>query len=149
MTSWAYTLTPPSSVGSQEEAERPIEKLAFKDIAIDWTARDVEIPLRLVSGVDAIMQEIRLRLGFYLGTWFLDQRLGIPWIEQIFTTAPDLPHVDALLRRAIGTTPGVREVLNFRSSFDRATRRYYVEEFEARLVDGSTVALVATPLEIA
>lgn len=147
MTQWSYQVSPaPSSTGATSETAVPIERLAFKDLAIDWSTGDLSVPIRLVEGVDAIVQNMRIRLRFMLGEWFLDQRLGIPYIEQIFVAAPDIPMVDALMRRAILTTPGIAAVVVWNSRFESAERRYYVDRFEAKLVDGSTLALVNTPL---
>ena len=39
--------------------------------------------LELLEGVDEIVQKLDTRLQFFLGEWFLDQRLGIPYYEDI------------------------------------------------------------------
>ena len=147
MTQWSYQVSPaPSSTGATSETAVPIERLAFKDLAIDWATGDLSVPIRFVEGVDAIVQNLRIRLRFMLGEWFLDQRLGIPYIEQIFVSSPDVPLVDALLKRAILTTPGIAAVPVFQSRFESAERRYYVDRFEAKLIDGSVLSIVNSPL---
>lgn len=149
MAEWSYLVTPaPAVSGASSETSVPIERLAFKDLKIDYsvTPARLAVPIVLVEGVDAIVQNMRRRIKFFLGEWFLDQRLGIPYIEQVFVAAPDIPMIDALFRKAIRSTPGVAEVPVFRSRFESAERRYYVDEFRAKLVDGSTLELTPSPL---
>lgn len=143
---WSYSVIPAVSVAGVDALAPSIELLAFKDLAIDWTINDLAVPIRLVEGVDAIVQNMRIRLRFFLGEWFLDQRLGVPWIQRIFVASPDIRDVDQILRRVILSTPGIASVDRFASRFERGERRYYVDEFEAKIVDGSTLRLEETPL---
>ncbi len=83
-------------------------------------------------------QRLHENLSFFLGEWFLDQRLGIPYFEQIIGQKPDLGLIDTLYRRAIRATPGVAAITNLKLAFDRATRALSIR-FEAALNDGTAI----------
>lgn len=69
--------------------------------------------LALVDGLDAIAQHVAIRLQFFQGEWFLDQRVGIPYFQQVLVKAPNLTAVRSLLRDAVTTTPGVIAIVKF------------------------------------
>lgn len=81
--------------------------------------------LVLVDGTDAIIQQIRIRLNFFLGEWFLDSREGTPWY-QILGERPDLGLVYETVRQVLITTPGVESVDTLRVSMDDPVRQLNV-----------------------
>lgn len=95
------------------------------DLLLDSTG-DIDIDsnfnLRIVDGIDAIIQHLKLRLQFFRGEWFLDTRIGMPWFEEVLRKAPDLSVVQSLVREAITTTPGVTEISEFSLDYDGVTR---------------------------
>lgn len=93
---------------------------------------------RLVTGDDATLQRVRLRLGLFAGEWILDQTVGIPWIPWMERKmALRLGEIGAVLRAAIETTPGVNRVLGWSSAYDTSARR---ATFTGRfLLDSGTV----------
>ncbi len=78
--------------------------------------------LVLLTGLDAIIQHLKIRFRLFLGEWFLDTRVGIPWFEDILRKSPDLNVVNSLLREVITTTPGVIAITAFDLAVDSATR---------------------------
>lgn len=94
--------------------------------------------LVLVSGVEAIAQDIRTRLRWFRGEWFLDARTGFPWFERVLGQKVTERVVELLLRRAIGTTPGVTRIATLRVSIDRRSRELQAT-FSAVAVDGSVI----------
>lgn len=54
-----------------------------RDLEFDGTQR-----LRMVDGLDARKQRIRLRLGTHTQEWFLDTLLGVPWMELVEKGTP-------------------------------------------------------------
>ncbi len=142
--SWSYILTPPEAVASSAAAVPTVDILAIKDLAVDESG-DVEIPLRLVAGADAIVQRLRIRFVFWLGAWFLDLRQGLPMIEKVYERNPDLTVIETLFKRAITTCPGIAAVKAFAMAFDRRRRELRVEQFEVTLRDGSTLTLTNLP----
>jgi len=109
----------------------------MSDIALDADG-DLLIAtnsLSLVTGDDAIVQNLRIRFQFVLGEWFLDSRIGIPYFAEILIKNPDLTRVRGIFRQAILTTPGIDSLEEFTLDFDRAIRRLTLE-FIARKDDG-------------
>lgn len=82
--------------------------------------------LVLLTGAEAVAQELRIRFRFFLGEWFLDRRLGIPYYERILIKNPATNVVRSLLREVALETPGVLELQEFRTDFDNAARRLTV-----------------------
>lgn len=94
--------------------------------------------LALVDGVGAIVQNIRIRLQFFLGEWFLDLREGLPYFQEILVKGPNLGRVRALFRAAILETPGVSLVDLLDLDLDAPTRVLTVT-FRATLDDGTII----------
>jgi hypothetical protein len=91
--------------------------------------------LVLVTGRDAIAQHLSIRLRTFLGEWFLDRRVGMPYFEQILVKDPNLAAVKALYRRAILTTPGVTDLKRLELTADAVNRSLTVS-FLAETKDG-------------
>ena len=94
--------------------------------------------LVLIDGADAVAQQLKIRLRFIQGEWFLDQRVGIPYYSQIWVKNPNLPLVATIYRRAILSTPGVESVERLDYDFSASTREYRLD-FSAKL-EGEDVA---------
>lgn len=112
----------------------------MSDLALD-TFGNLDLTnddLSFVTGADAVAQHLRIRLRFIRGEWFLDQRVGLPYFEQVWVKNPNLGAVQATYRRAITTTPGVESLERFDQSFDPATRELTIT-FSAKL-EGEDVA---------
>lgn len=104
----------------------------------DWELDDdgdLIIPLRYTTGLKATAQGIRIRIQMFKGEWFLDQDLGVPYLE-----SDTVAESDAILgqkfnetralnafRSIIAATPGVESILALAVSFDRSTRTLSVE----------------------
>lgn len=101
----------------------------FGDLVLD------EGDLLINEGIEAIQQNIIQRLKTYLGEWFLDNQIGLPYYEQILVKNPDIGKVDALFQNAILGTPGVLSLDTYRAVFDKATRRFSVA-FKATCTSG-------------
>lgn len=92
----------------------------------------------LTTGAEAAQQEVRIRLGFFLGEWFLDEAVGIPYRQQILIKNPSFPAVRELFRLAILDAPDIASVrsVNIVYARDRTARIHY----RAVLLDGSEVS---------
>jgi hypothetical protein len=112
----------------------------MSDLALD-TFGEVDFSQKgpyFIHGADAVAQHLRIRLRFYLGEWFLDTRVGIPFYTQIFVKNPNLAAINTVFRRAIVSTPGVEILERLDLALDSATRQLTLE-FTAKL-DGEDVA---------
>ena len=94
--------------------------------------------LTLTSGIDAVVQRLRLSLRFFRGEWFLDRRVGVPYFERILVKGPNIPAITTLFRDAVLADPEVTEVLGLELDFAAAARTLAVS-FTARTTLGETV----------
>jgi hypothetical protein len=113
----------------------------MSDFKLDPVTGDLDLStgdLQFVTGADAVAQHLLVRLRFYLGEWFLDTRVGIPYYSQILVKNPNLAAIRTTYRQAILSTPGVETLERMDLEFDAATRELALD-FSARLA-GETVA---------
>ena len=99
------------------------------DLLLDPITGDLDLSsndLQLVTGVDAIVQQLTIRYRFFLGEWFLDTREGVPWYQRILIKNPGFSDVNAILRQVAVDTPHIAKVNRFDSSFDPTTRELTV-----------------------
>ena len=75
----------------------------------EWAIADGDFSS--VAGADAVPQGIRIRLGMFLGECYLDETVGVDYIDSILVKNPDPLLVRALLSQAIAETPDVTEVV--------------------------------------
>ena len=85
-----------------------------------------------------VAQRLDENMSFFLGEWFLDQRLGIPYRQKIIGSAPDLALLDTIYRRSAYKTVGVSSVKNMKIGFDRSSRKASVA-FTTVLKDGTLI----------
>ena len=102
--------------------------------------------MELVTGNDAVRQHLLIRLRTFLGEWFLDTRVGIPYFDEILRKNPDSALVRSIFRQAILTTPGIDDVPALTVSID--SNRLLTLEFEALLSDGVVLAFPAFVIEV-
>lgn len=114
----------------------------YSELALDPGTWDVAVPLRLLRGGEAILQRVKVRFRFFLGEWFLDQRLGIPYYRDILVKRPNLPLIGGIFRQALATTPGIKAVRELTTTLDNSRRRLLVD-FDA-VLDTSNAALRVT-----
>ena len=114
---------------------------------LDPATWDLVVPLRILRGAPAVVQRVRCRFRFWLGEWFLDTRLGVPYRERVLIKNPDTNLISALFRDVLATTPGIRAVEYFRAELDRPTRSLTCN-FLAYLTDGATVVAQGEPFVV-
>lgn len=111
--------------------------MAFK---IDSISNDLLIEngnLVLVKNeIEGIDQHLRARLKTFLGEWFLDSRIGVPYFQQILGNKnPSTNLISAIFRREILKSSGVTSVKNLSVGLD-AKLRELVVSFEATTANG-------------
>lgn len=103
------------------------------DLAFDATGQPT-----FVDGVEAIAQDVRTRLRWFRGEWFLDARTGFPWFQRVLGQKVTSRVVEFLLRRTIAGTPGVARLASMRVSIDRRTREL-TASFSAVSTSGAAI----------
>lgn len=79
--------------------------------------------LAVVTEAKAVAQHARQRLMTHEGEWFLDTRVGVPWLSDILGRAYDQVLAEAVVKGCLLDTDGVTGIETFSVSFDRAIRR--------------------------
>jgi hypothetical protein len=92
--------------------------------------------IKMVSDGDEVCQQVRTRLLFYLGEWFLDTTVGIPYFQEVFTKPAIISLVESRLKDEIISTPGVLSLDSFATNFNSTTRALTVS-FSATTIYGS------------
>lgn len=108
------------------------------EFALDQATDDLEFPLRILEGGPALLQRIKVRLRWFLGEWFLDQRQGMPYYRDIMVKNPDPILLASIFRQVLLSTPGIVRIGFLTISLDRPTREVRVD-FECIGADGTLV----------
>ncbi len=95
------------------------------DIALDLTPTSptfndlliVNGNLVLVDGVGAIQQHVVQRIRIFLGEWFMDNTIGIPFFDQVLIKNPDQSKIDAIFQNVILGTPGMEQLTSESSRY--------------------------------
>lgn len=124
----------PLSVSQPDEATD--DDLPFATLAIVEATGDVEIPPRIVTGVEAYRLRLTARLNFFKREWFLDKRQGMPYYEVVFVKNPDISLVQAIFRRAILLTPGTQSIKKMTTAFDQTLRSFTINPLEIIVTGG-------------
>ncbi|USE78978.1 hypothetical protein NDR89_20290 [Cupriavidus gilardii] len=81
----------------------------------------------LIDGAERIAQQIKVTLLTFLGEWFLDITVGVPYLEQVLVKAPDRAALEAIFRSRIAAVPGVRLVRRIDLQIDHQGRALAVD----------------------
>lgn len=113
----------------------------MSDIRLDFS-HDLDLfrsELSLVQGEEAIQQQLRIRLQFFLGEWFLDTQVGVPFYRDILIKNPNLALIRDVFRRAIITTPGIASVEELNVEITDKALRVLSVSFRATMDTGETL----------
>lgn len=80
--------------------------------------------LILIEKSEEVEQLVRTNLRTFFQEWFLDTRIGIPYIEEFFVKTPNIGRIDAILKNVILNTPGVEQLVSFELGFITETRSF-------------------------
>ncbi len=116
------------------------------DLAVDQITGDLVVEafdLKIERSLEAIAQELRLRLRFFLGEWYLDRTFGVPYYQTVFQKPADAAILDSVFKDAILATPGVVRLETFSIDFDGPSRLLSVQ-FRAVTDTGEAVEIEET-----
>jgi len=74
-----------------------------------------------------ILQRIKCRLLSWRGDWYLDQRQGTPWREQVMIKAPSISTIRRVVREVVLGTPGVERISSLDIELDSQSRTATIE----------------------
>jgi hypothetical protein len=109
-----------------------LEKNSNKIVVEDHRWRFTKTRLEYLS------QKIRLTISIFEGEWFMDRRLGIPYIPDE-NTEKNMHRrmIETALQVRIRGIEGVRRFLSFTSTLDKSTRKLRVN-FTVQIDTGET-----------
>jgi hypothetical protein len=115
----------------------------MRDLAIDPVTGDLALDagqVHLTAGREAVAQRLYLRLGIWRGEYVFDRRVGLPY--RAFLGRKGVQRsLEAILRRAIVTAPGVRSIERFPFRIER--RVAIVNGLSVRMTTGELVDVPA------
>jgi ABC-type dipeptide/oligopeptide/nickel transport system permease component len=111
------------------------------DLLLDTTLHD----LVFINGaapvtqllVDVVTQRLKITLYTFLGEWFLDTDIGVPYFQQIFGKIRTKATVDLIFQQIIADDPDVIEILSFESELSTSDRGYSMT-FQVRVIDNTS-----------
>lgn len=86
---------------------------------------EVQIPLRLCTGPEAVATKIAIRLWTLRGQWPDDVLLGLPLLDWALPTYADAI-IEAAVRRQVAAVEGVLEILEVTATYSGTTRSIVV-----------------------
>ena len=96
------------------------------DIAVDVNISDIVLTddgdIMLIDNAERVAQQIVISLRFWLGEWFLDTSLGVPYLEYVLVKNPNINHVRQVIAEAIMQVTGVSKVDRLDFDYDAVNR---------------------------
>lgn len=86
--------------------------------------------------VDVVAQRLKIKLYTFLGEWFLDRSVGVPYMQNIFGKVRNKSTVDIIFQQIISADPDVIEILSFESEIPQGQRGYSLK-FSVRTSDNT------------
>ena len=109
------------------------------DFRMDPVTGDLDITdgdAVLITGVDAIAQDLTRRLRTFKGEWFADpEGVGVPYLQKVLGKGNSIAAIRQVFKDQILATPGVLSIDSFDADFDAATRALTVG-FQGTTTDG-------------
>lgn len=110
------------------------------DVLLDKDTHDMvfvngECPVTQLL-VDVVAQRLKITLYTFLGEWFLDRTVGVPYLQSIFGKVRNKQTVDLIFQQIISADPDVIEILSFESEIPRGGRGYEMT-FSVRVLDNT------------
>jgi hypothetical protein len=78
--------------------------------------------LVLIDGVEQIRQQLKIRLQFFAGEWYLDTTVGTRYYQDVLIKNPELSKLQSLFKAVIVGTLGITALTAFDLSVDNKSR---------------------------
>jgi hypothetical protein len=115
--------------------------MALQSMLLDEATGDLALvngTTQTVTGAAQARQRIAISLDIFLGEWFLDIRIGVPYHRDILIKNPNPEVVRSVFRKALLLVPGIVEVTEIEVTLNKATRAGRVD-FVAVYEDGTAI----------
>lgn len=99
--------------------------------------------MRLTSDIngESIAQRLKITLWMFKGEYFFNEDFGVPYFQTIFVKGISREEIDTVFKSIILNVPGVIELLEYSSEFDRSTRAFSLK-FKVRAESGPVIVEV-------
>ncbi len=98
----------------------------MKDFAIDPKGNSFlreNKGFRFTAGrLEYLAQKVRCALSLFLGEWYLNVNLGVPYIPDFVDKNQHRPLMESVMQERILGVEGVNRLLSFETTFDSKTR---------------------------
>jgi hypothetical protein len=98
------------------------------------------LDLELSTGSYEVAQALRQRLRFWLGEWFADPGIGMPYLQRLLGKGVSVGDITSAVRNEVLKDPRVSKVDWIRASI--ASNRTATCDFQATLADGTTTGAI-------
>lgn len=110
------------------------------DLLLDRDTHDIvfvngECPVTQLL-TDVVAQRLKVTLYTFLGEWFLDTTIGVPYFQQIFGKVRSKSTADLIFQQIIANDRDVIEILSFKSELESGSRGYSMT-FQVRVKDNT------------
>ena len=106
------------------------------------TTGDLDLSSGNLVVVTDLTTEVAAKLtnlfSFFKGEWFIDTRLGVPYLQYVFVQNPDLTLIGAIFQRVALACPGVAAVTNMALNY-YANLRNLVATLTIKLDNGAVL----------
>lgn len=116
----------------------------MSDILLDPSTGDIAMvgcsPKLTTNLAELVTQRLYIRLNTFLGEWFYNVEVGVPYFEEVLTRRFDKSLVDSLLRSVILETEDVVNIVKFEGVFIPELRTYkinYAVEIDSSIASGA------------
>lgn len=87
------------------------------------------------NGQNPILQDILQKMRLFLGEWFLNNKIGVPYLQRIFIKNPKISEIEAVFINLILSVSGVDSLIDFSLDVDYANRSFSIN-FSAQTTRG-------------
>lgn len=84
-----------------------------------------------VSGIDYVAQCLKIRLQFFLGEWFLNTTIGVPYFQEILVKNPNRIAVNNYIKMTILQSPNIQQITQYNADFNVGQERQLKIQFTA------------------
>lgn len=89
---------------------------------------------------DSVAQRLEVTLRTFLGEWFLQTDIGVPYFEKVFVKQQNKTALDLVFQEQINKDPDVSSIASFQSEL-RNNREYSVV-FSVKTIRGTTTDFI-------
>ncbi len=82
-----------------------------------------------VTGIDALVQRLKIRLLVFLGEWFLDETRGVPYFQEILEKGTSYDQISDAIKLVIAQTEDVKKINYFTIKDSEITNREIIIAF--------------------